>query len=352
MRQIWKRDDILPLLRARPGTERQALYDRADAVRRTQMGDEVHLRGIIEFSNHCRNDCHYCGLRAANSRVARYRLTDAEILDVAGRMIGYGQTTVVLQSGEAPSREDDAALGRLIARIKAETPLAVTVSVGNRSREVYAFWRDCGLDRYLLRFETSDPALFARFHPDCDLAERLRCLDDLRALGVQVGSGFMVGLPGETPEVLADNILLCRELGLDMIGIGPFLPHPDTPLGKTQNVYAGDPDMHFLALAVLRLANPDAHIPATTAFDALFPGTGRNLALVRGANVFMPSATPVARRKDYLLYPDKPCVDETGDKCARCVFGRLAAIGRCVGIGPGHSRRDQTPSSHPKEAPL
>jgi len=352
MPHTWKKEDIRQFLQARPGTERQALYDRADALRREYMGDEVYLRGIIEFSNICRNDCLYCGIRAGNTRVERYRLDDEEILDVARRMIGYGQTTVVLQSGEAPSREGDAALGRLLARIKAETPLAVTLSVGNRPRDVYAAWRDCGLDRYLLRFETSDPALFARLHPDSPLAERLRCLDDLRTLGVQVGSGFMVGLPGETLSVLADNILLCRDLGLDMIGIGPFLPHPDTPLGQTPNVHALDPDMHFLALAVLRLANPDAHIPATTAFDALFPGTGRNLALVRGANVFMPSATPAARRKDYLLYPDKPCVDETGDMCARCVFGRLSAIGRSVGLGPGHSLRGRTPSSNPKEAPL
>lgn len=350
MQHAWKKSDILRCLRARPGNERQALYDRADALRRECMGDEVYLRGIMEFSNQCRNDCLYCGIRAGNTRVDRYRLADEEIMAAARRMLGYGQTTVVLQSGEAPSREGDAALGRLIARIKAETPLAVTVSVGNRPRDVYAFWRDCGLDRYLLRFETSDPALFARFHPDCDLAERLRCLDDLRALGVQVGSGFMVGLPGETPEVLADNILLCRDLGLDMIGLGPFLPHPDTPLGASPNTFALDPDMHFVALAVTRLVNPDVHIPATTSFDALFPGTGRNLALTRGANIFMPSATPMARRKDYLLYPDKPCVDETGDMCARCVFGRLSAIGRRVGIGPGHSRRGKIPTSHPKEA--
>lgn len=350
MQQTWNRKDILQILQTRPGKERQALYDQADALRREYMGDAVYLRGIIEFSNRCRNDCLYCGIRAGNDRVARYRLDDEEILDVARRMIGYGQTTVVLQSGEVPSREGDAALGRLVARIKKETRLAVTLSVGNRPRDVYAFWRDCGLDRYLLRFETSDPALFARLHPDCDLAERLGCLDDLHSLGIQVGSGFMVGLPGETLAILADNILLCRDLQLDMIGIGPFLPHPDTPLGASHNVYALDPDMHFLALAALRLANPDAHIPATTAFDALFPGTGRNLALTRGANVFMPSATPAARRKDYLLYPDKPCVDETGDMCARCVVGRLSALGRSVGIGPGHSRRGLTPPSNLKEA--
>jgi biotin synthase len=335
----WDKKTVSSLLGVRGRAERQALYDRADALRREVMGDEVFLRGIVEFSNLCANDCLYCGIRASNDRVARYRLADEDILAVARRMEGFGQTTIVLQSGETPSKEGDASLGRLITRIKTETRLAVTVSVGNRPREVYAFWRDCGMDRYLLRFETCDPELFVRLHPDCSLSERLRCLNDLRGLDVQTGSGFMIGLPGETPALLAENILLCRDLELDMIGIGPFLPHPDTPLGGTKNVYADDADMHFVALAVLRLVNPDAHIPATTAFDALFPGSGRNLALSRGANVFMPSATPAERRRDYLLYPDKPCVDETGDMCARCVIGRLSTLGRTVGLGPGHSRR-------------
>lgn len=341
--QRWDTKAVLELLGVRTTAERQTLFDRADAVRREWMGDAVYLRGIVEFSNICANDCLYCGLRASNALVTRYRLDDAEILALARRLEGFAQTTIVLQSGEAPSRDGDAALGRLIARIKTETGLAVTLSVGNRPRDVYAFWRDCGMDRYLLRFETSDPGLFARLHPDCDLAGRLRCLRDLLALGVQTGGGFMTGLPGETPAILADNILLCRDLDLDMIGLGPFLPHPDTPLGRSQNAYALDPEQHFVALAVARLVNPDAHIPATTAFDALFPGTGRNLALTRGANVFMPSATPVARRGDYLLYPGKPCLDETGDACARCVLGRLSALGRTVGQGPGHSRRAGRP---------
>lgn len=338
MQQTWEKATVLSLLEVQSEEERKALYAWADAVRREVMGDAVFLRGIIEFSNICARNCRYCGIRA-EAPISRYRLTDEEIMEAARKMYDYGQTTVVLQSGEAPSKEQDRALGLLIAQIKAETPLAVTVSVGNRPREVYAYWRDCGMDRYLLRFETSDPELFARVHPDCSLAERLHCLHSLRDLGVQTGSGFMIGLPGETLGTLADNILLCRALELDMVGIGPFLPHPQTPLGQTPNVYTHDPEMHFVALSVTRLVNPEAHIPATTAFDALFPGAGRNLALARGANVFMPSATPAARRKDYLLYPDKPCVDENGDMCAHCVIRRLTALGRSVGVGPGHSLR-------------
>ncbi|MBM4154639.1 MAG: [FeFe] hydrogenase H-cluster radical SAM maturase HydE [Lentisphaerae bacterium] len=319
------------------GADREALYRRADAVRRERKGDEVFIRGIIEFSNVCANDCLYCGIRRSNGKVRRYRLPADEILGVARQMTGWRQTTVVLQSGEAPSAAGDRELGEVIRRIKAETGLAVTVSVGNRPREVYARWRECGMDRYLLRFETSDPALFARLHPDCTLDERLRCLRDLRDLGVQAGGGFMIGVPGETRETLADNLLLCRELELDMVGIGPFIPHPDTPLGAEPNAYADDPDMFFVALAALRLVHPRAHIPATTAFDAVFPGTGRNLALKRGANVFMPNNTPGERRGDYLLYPNKPCVDENAGQCAACVVMRLRSLGRTIGEGPGHA---------------
>jgi biotin synthase len=328
--------DVLSLLQV-CGTARQALYDRADALRRSTMGEQVYLRGIVEFSNICTNDCLYCGIRAGNAGVRRYRMTEDEVLAVARRMDDRHQHTIVLQAGESASAAGDRRMAELIGRIKAETPLSVTVSVGNRPRAVYARWRAAGMDRYLLRFETSDPALFARLHPDCALADRLACLNDLRDLGVQVGSGFMIGLPGETLDTLAQNILLCRALDLDMIGIGPFIPHPATPLAGTANAYADDPEMHFVALAALRIVNPDAHIPATTAFDALFPSpSGRDLALQRGANVFQ-------YRKDYMLYPDKPCVDETGGMCAFCVAGRLEQLGRQIGAGPGHSQKPPRP---------
>jgi len=337
MRDSPQVDDVLSLLQAR-GSARQALYERADALRRATMGEQVFLRGIVEFSNICANDCLYCGIRASNDGVRRYRMSEDEVLTVARRMDDWHQHTIVLQAGETDSSAGNDRLEALIGRIKAETPLSVTVSVGNRPRAVYARWRAAGMDRYLLRFETSDAELFARLHPACTLAERLACLRDLRDLGVQVGSGFMIGLPGETLETLARNILLCRDLDLDMIGIGPFIAHPATPLADAANAYADDPDMHFVALAALRIANPDAHIPATTAFDALFPSpSGRDLALQRGANVFMPNSTPGEYRRDYMLYPDKPCVDETGGMCAFCVAGRLEMLGRQIGAGPGHS---------------
>jgi biotin synthase len=337
--------EVLRFLRT-PPAERPALFARADAVRREQMSDDIFLRGIIEFSNICSNHCFYCGIRASNAKVHRYRMEIDEIVDVAKQMPDWQQSTIVLQSGEADSPEENKRIGEIVRRIKKETPLAVTLSVGNRSRDVYAYWRECGMDRYLLRFETSDSRLFADMHPDCTLEERLQCLRDLRELGVQVGSGFMIGVPGETLETLAKNILLCRDYDFDMIGIGPFIPHPDTPFAAKANAYKDDTDMFFVAVAVLRLFNPDAHIPATTAFDAVFPNhQGRNLVLQRGANIFMPNSTPVKYRGDYLLYPDKPCVDENASQCALCIAGRMVLLGRTIGEGPGHSRKKKGKST-------
>lgn len=335
MESEYAKERALELLSA-AGDELEDLYRHADMVRKNHMGDEVFIRGIVEFSNICLNDCLYCGIRASNGDVARYSLSPDEILGIARTMTGSEQTTIVLQSGETPG-VSDRKLGDTISRIKGETGLAVTVSVGNRPRETYRYWKECGMDRYLLRFETSDKALFARLRPGSSLDERLRCLGYLKDLDVQTGSGFMIGLPGERPDVLADNILLCRRLDLDMIGIGPFIPHPDTPLRGTKNVYHDDPEMFFRALALLRIFNPDAHIPATTAFDAVFPGSGRNLALRRGANVFMPNNTPVRYKKEYFLYPGKPSVDESPEECTEAAVARIRSIGRIIGKGPGHS---------------
>lgn len=335
MENEYTKERALGLLSA-AGDELENLYQHADIVRKNHMGDEVFIRGIVEFSNICLNDCLYCGIRASNGDVARYAIPPEEIVDIAHAMKGSEQTTVVLQSGETPGMADEK-LGSVIRRIKGETGLAVTVSVGNRPYETYRFWKECGMDRYLLRFETSDRALFTRLRPGSSLDERLRCLGHLKDLGVQTGSGFMIGLPGERLEVLADNIILCRSLDLDMIGIGPFIPHPGTPLRGTKNAYHDDPEMFFKALAVLRVFNPDAHIPATTAFDAVFPGSGRDLALKRGANVFMPNNTPVRYKKEYLLYPGKPSVDEPPEECTEAAVARIESLGRTIGKGPGHS---------------
>jgi biotin synthase len=312
------------------------LYREADAIRHRKMGDEIYIRGIVEFSNVCAHNCLYCGIRASNKNVRRYSMSADEILEAAFSMEQSSLSTIVLQSGEAPGIRDEE-IGAIIRRIKKETSLAVTVSVGNRPQETYRYWCQCGMDRYFLRFETSNPELFGRLHPGCTLEERLACLGYLRDLGIQTGSGFMIGLPGETLNILAGNILLCREFDLDMIGIGPYIPHPDTPLGNAKNAYSDNLEVFFKALAVLRLFNPLSHIPATTAFDAVFPGEGRTLALKRGANIFMPNSTPVQYRKDYLLYPGKPGIDEDPDQCLDGAIVRIKSLGRLIGKGPGHS---------------
>ncbi|MCL2505937.1 MAG: [FeFe] hydrogenase H-cluster radical SAM maturase HydE [Alphaproteobacteria bacterium] len=335
---LHTRKEIFDILTT-PSSNRQELYSRADAVRKENMGDEIPLRGIIEFTNICSNDCIYCGIRASNSKVARYKITDEEILEVARKMPKWQQWTVVLQSGEADSKAENLRIGNLIERIKKETGLAVTLSVGNRSKDVFAFWRNCGADRYLMRFETSDKELFEKIHPDCTLKERLECLDNLREAGYQVGSGFMIGIPGETIETLADNINLCSTYDLDMIGIGPFIPHEETPLAGQKNIYDDDKDMFFAAVSALRIFNPLAHIPATTAFDAVFPNTGRDLALQRGANVFMANNTPEKYRDAYLIYPNKPFVDETGDEYANALINHMKELGRSVATGYAHSKK-------------
>lgn len=326
--------EVLCLLRLQ-GEACAALYAAADDIRRRTVGDAVHLRGIIEFSNYCRNDCGYCGIRRGSGAIRRYRMTPEEIVAQAGRALQWGCSTVVLQSGEDPWFTAER-LCDIVRKIRQAGIPAVTLSVGVRPAEELRQFAGAGCDRYLLRFETSNQRLFHRIHPDESLARRLRCLADLSEAGIQVGSGFMIGLPGTPLSTLARDILFATRLDLDMIGCGPFLSHPDTPLGNQPLLR--DREIYFKTMALLRLLNPWAHIPATTAFDALAPD-GRNRVLQIGGNVFMPNVTPGEYRRLYQLYPGKPCVDEDGAACAICVRGRIAALGRAIGAGPGHSLR-------------
>ncbi len=327
------KSDILNLLLL---PDPEPLYQEADYCRKQNMGDDVYLRGIIEFSNICVKDCHYCGIRSSNTDVKPYRIPDNEIIETCQKMVVWGYTSVVLQSGEDPFYTTEK-LTHLIKTIKATTPLAITLSVGERNEATYRAWKEAGMDRYLLRFETSNPKLFQESHPDDDLTNRLECLEILRRMGVQVGSGFLIGLPNETLEQLAEDILFCTQLDLDMIGIGPFIAHPNTPFSSQSNPFS--PDIFYKTIAILRLINPRAHIPATTAFDAIDP-KGRNRVLQRGANVFMPNATPMAYREHYQLYPGKPCISESSDDCAGCVKGRLKRLGRTIGNDAGHSLKN------------
>jgi biotin synthase len=357
------RQAILTWLRQEREEELARLWERADATRRRYAGDAVHLRGLIEISNICRRQCHYCGLRADNRGVRRYRMTEGEIMACATEAVGYGYGTVVLQAGEDEGLAADWVAG-IVRRIRRETPLAVTLSLGERSAAELAAWREAGADRYLLRFETSNRALYERIHPPRPgvRSDRLALLGTLRELGYEVGSGVMVGIPGQTYGDLADDITLFRELDLDMIGVGPFIPHPETPLGRDGGAppaAAGEQvpateGMTYKAIALARLACPEANIPSTTALATLNRSEGRELGLARGANIVMPNLTPVAYRAAYEIYPAKVCIDETAADCRGCIQRRILSLGRTIGKGKGGRRREKTaaePPSGPETAP-
>lgn len=341
------------------------LWRKADSVRRENVGDAVHLRGLIEFSNHCARSCGYCGLRAPNAKVRRYRMTKEEILECASQAVRFGYGTVVLQSGEDPGIRADW-MSALIQSIREQTNLAITLSLGERSEEEFALWREAGADRYLLRFETSNPALFEKIHPSLPgkNSDRPVLLRTIKRLGYEVGSGVMVGIPGQAYEDLARDIELFRELNLDMIGIGPYIAHPDTPLGalpcpsspsptfglQTPDSRAQVPNselMTYKMVALARIACPKANIPSTTALATLNLAQGRELGLCRGANIVMPNLTPAKYRALYEIYPAKACIQETAEQCHGCMRHRIESIGRMVGTGRGDS-----PNKEPATADL
>lgn len=337
----------------------ERLWAMADQVRREHVGDDVHLRGLIEFANVCQRNCLYCGLRSDNTNVSRYRLTEDQIMDCVGQAVTFNYGTVVLQSGEDPDLDLDW-LCNLVRRIKRETDLAVTLSVGEYEDDDLSRLRDAGADRYLLRFETSNAKLFDRIHPPAPgqpKRDRMEILRALRRLGFEVGSGVMIGIPGQTWSDLADDLLAFAALDLDMIGVGPYISHPNTPLGKYLERYLAPQAeqvpatelMTYKVLALTRLICPRTNIPATTALATLNTESGRELGLQRGANIIMPNLSPTEHRQEYEIYPDKACVKDSAGQCLLCITGRVAMIGRTVGKGRGdspnvHHRRAAEPT--------
>ena len=309
-----------------------ALAAAADRVRAAFVGAGVHLRGLIEFSNICRQSCMYCGLRRDNAAVHRYRLTPAEILALAEKARDYGYRTVVLQSGEDAWFTADR-LAALLRRIKA-LGLVITLSIGERSREEYQMLRAAGADRFLLRIETTDAQLYARLHPGMSFAHRLQCLQELRSLGYEVGTGCLVGLPGQSIESIARDILFFQELDADMVGIGPLIPNGDTPLADAA---PGDFHLTRRVVALLRLLLPEANIPATTAMETLQPDA-RRIILQSGANVVMPNVTEGDYRRWYALYPGKICVKDTPEDCRCCLAAKISSIGRTIARDEGFRR--------------
>ncbi len=325
--------DLETVLRAEDAEELGALFGFADAVRRRFVGDGVLLRGIIEFSNVCRNMCLYCGLNRGNHGLRRYRLAQEQILAAAGRVRAAGLQTVVLQSGEE-DHLDAGWLREIVEQIKSSLDLAVTLCVGERSRAEFRMWREAGADRYLLKIETSDPDLYTQLHPGMSLANRRRCLQDLRDLGYQTGSGDLVGLRGQTVTHLARDVQFFKEGDFDMISVSPFIPHPQTPLADEP---AGDLRMTLKMTALARIVSRNAHIPATTAIGSLHGRDERPKALVAGANVVMPNFTPAPYRRDYEIYPNKRCISEDAGLCPACLEQRVAGIGRWVDYSRGDS---------------
>lgn len=317
---------IIELLTTAPTDE---LYRRADDVRREAVGDAVHLRGLIEFSNICRNDCLYCGIRRGNRQVQRYRMTDEELVETAKRAAALGFQTIVLQSGE-DMHFDQARMCHIIEQIK-RLDVALTLSVGERDYGDYKAFRDAGADRYLMRIETTDRDLYNRLNPGMSWERRHECLLMIRELGYELGSGIMVGLPGQTVESIADDLLYLKDIGIDMAGIGPFIPHPETPLAGEAG---GTLEQALRTMAIMRILMPDINIPATTAMESLHP-QGRIMALQAGANVVMPNVTEGEYRRLYELYPGKICVNDTPAHCRSCIGLKIRSIGRTIGQGRG-----------------
>ncbi len=275
------------------------LLIKADEIRKINVGDEVHLRALIEFSNYCKCNCLYCGLQSINKKIKRYRLTKEEIINQAKQAVLLGYKTIVLQSGEDNYFNSDK-MCEIIREIK-KLDVALTLSIGEKTFDEYKAYKNMGADRYLLRIETTDKKLYETLHPKADFNNRVQCLINLKSLGYETGSGSLIGLPNQTIESIADDILFFKENDFDMIGIGPYIPHPDTPLKSAKK---GDFNLALKTMAIIRILMPDINIPATTAMETINKN-GRLIALQSGANVIMPNFTPFECKNKYEIYPNK-----------------------------------------------
>lgn len=312
------------LLDNREESAASLLAEKARSVREQHYGKAVYIRGLIEVSNICKNNCLYCGIRGANSDCDRYRLTAGEIISCADEGYRLGFRTFVLQGGEDSAFTDDFLCG-VIGKIKENHPdCAITLSLGERSFDSYKRLYDRGADRYLLRHETADKAHYERLHPkEMSFENRMECLYNLKKIGYQTGCGFMVGSPYQTNELLAKDLKFIEEFAPDMCGIGPFIPHPKTPFAAFP---AGSADVTCYLLSIIRLIHPKILLPSTTALGTVIPN-GREKGLLSGANVVMPNLSPVAVRKKYELYADKICTGEEAAQCIGCLSRRIKSTG-------------------------
>lgn len=325
------KEELIYLLKEINDDNKKILIEAANRTRMEYYGNKVYMRGLIEFTNYCKRNCKYCGIRAANKNLDRYRLTKKEIIQCVknGKKLGY--STYVLQGGE-DSYFDDEKIVEIIKAIKNMYPYdAVTLSIGERSYESYKKMYEAGADRYLLRHETASRKLYESLHPDGDYDNRVRCLWNLKEIGYQVGAGFMVGLPGQTTEDLVEDLLFIKKLEPHMCGIGPFIPHKDTPYRSEKH---GRLDDVITMLAITRLLLPKVLLPATTALGSI-SGKGREMGIKAGANVVMPNLSPINVRDKYSLYNNKICTGDEAAECRRCIENRINNIGFDIDLGRG-----------------
>lgn len=338
-KETLEKEDLIAMLSAR-GEDRKLLFEKAVAVKQKYVGNKVYFRGLIEFSNICSKDCYYCGIRKSNKKVDRYNLSDEEILEAAQYAYENNYGSVVIQGGEIDSPAFTSRIKALLRKIKelSNNELGITLSLGEQSRETYQEWMEAGAHRYLLRIESSNRELYHKIHPHNEHHEfdtRYDCLRTLQELGYQTGTGVMIGLPFQTIENLADDLLFMKEFDIDMVGMGPYIEHHDTPLYKFKDELLPIQVRFDLALnmiASLRILMKDINIAAATALQAIDP-MGREKAIKIGANIIMPNVTPGLFRNDYALYENKPCTDEDPDQCKSCMDVRIQLAEGEIGYG-------------------
>ena len=320
-------------------TDEQAinyLRDTAKKVADDIYGKQVFIRGLIEFTNYCKNDCIYCGIRRSNPNAQRYRLTEEEILSCCANGYELGFRTFVLQGGEDPYFTDER-ICNIVAKIKQDYPdCAVTLSIGEKDKASYQAFYDAGADRYLLRHETADEAHYQSLHPaEMSFQHRIQCLYDLKEIGYQVGCGFMVGSPGQTVDTLYEDLMFIKKLQPHMVGIGPFIPQKDTPFGQEP---AGTMEQTLRLLSIIRLIHPHVLLPSTTALGTIHP-LGREKGIQAGANVVMPNLSPVAVREKYKLYDNKICTGDEAAECRHCMARRMESVGYQVVVSRGDFKK-------------
>lgn len=322
--QMISRKELETLLTTTDQEMIEELYRRARKTAGKYYGKEIYLRGLIEFTNYCKNNCYYCGIRCGNEKVQRYRLTMDQILSCCESGWELGFRTFVLQGGEDPYFTDEKIVD-IVKKIRNSYPdCAITLSIGEKTKESYRLYKEAGADRYLLRHETANEDHYRHLHPEqMSLANRKQCLRNLKELGYQTGAGFMVGAPGQTLECLAEDLIFLKELNPEMVGIGPFIPHHDT---KFADEPAGSVELTLFLLSVLRIILPKCLLPATTALGTADP-KGREKGLLAGANVVMPNLSPVKDRKKYELYDNKICTGDEAAECRVCLKNRVKSVG-------------------------